>query len=451
MRHHGKLLFLVCSFSIIVTFLLTEIVLTLFFPYNIATIGHVHSKNANTYGWGFDPHETILIGNSDTGETYAAPANNHGWRDKDRTYANHEKAYRILVLGDSTTFGAIVPAEKVYTRILENKLRKAGFNAEIINIAYGGWGTDQQLEALKIEGLKYHPDLVIIQFCTNDLSDNTYFVSSDEKNKNLKPFYYTIDNDDNLVRNNNPYFRKGKIKSFREFLRFIIRKSQILKRAYSLAIRYYVKENDNMGQKKYWISDNQLAQLKLSLNLSHESGIMQLFKKRNNSKITTNEIELAIKRYKHDKNRENILKILEKRWFHQYWSKENYFPKEQKVTALAWRLYFKLILEAKAVIKKYDSTLAVFSDNEIGHYDWDVSWFRVSSDDISKAIYLQHTEIIKKFANENQIDFIENTIPHHRARNDPHPNIEGNEAMAENIYQYLMNNKLSELVSYRKR
>jgi hypothetical protein len=50
----------------------------------IATIGHTSSKNAKKYGWGYSPNESINILDPDKGVKYSAPANNHGWRDKDR-------------------------------------------------------------------------------------------------------------------------------------------------------------------------------------------------------------------------------------------------------------------------------------------------------------------------------------------------------------------------------
>ena len=72
------------------------------------------------------------------------------------------------MLGDSVTYGAIVGQADTYTAVLERKLRANGVDAEVINISYGGWGADQELEALTLEGLAYKPDLVILQFCHND-------------------------------------------------------------------------------------------------------------------------------------------------------------------------------------------------------------------------------------------------------------------------------------------
>src|SRR5262245_31448754 len=176
----------------LIAFACTELILKLFLPVpRPATIGHTASPNALLYGWGFSREEQILLGNPDTGEVYTSVANNHGWRDLDRTFSNPDGKYRILVLGDSVTFGPVVPDDKTYTRILANKLQAAGYNAEVINISEGGWGTDQELEALAQEGVKYKPNLIVLQFDTNDLSDNVFYLR--ESSRGLKPIFYSLD------------------------------------------------------------------------------------------------------------------------------------------------------------------------------------------------------------------------------------------------------------------
>jgi hypothetical protein len=71
----------------------------------------------------------------------------------------------------------------------------------------------QELEALLNDGIKYRPDLVIVQFSTNDVSENNYYICAlnDPHREHLgwKRFYYT-NNDGNLVRNVNPYFKVKK-------------------------------------------------------------------------------------------------------------------------------------------------------------------------------------------------------------------------------------------------
>jgi GDSL-like Lipase/Acylhydrolase family len=138
---------------------------------------------------------------------YTDYANSEGWRDRERTIQRRPNTLRILVLGDSGTYGAIVGQVDTYTAILERKLRANGVDAEVINMSYGGWGTDQELEALTLEGVSYKPDLVILQFCTNDPFDVGYFASNDENTRRLKPFYYELDASGALQRHVNPLFK----------------------------------------------------------------------------------------------------------------------------------------------------------------------------------------------------------------------------------------------------
>src|SRR5205814_1109641 len=113
-------------------------------------------------------HEYVQILDPDTGTVYGDTLNAGGWRDEERTIEKRPGSYRIVAVGDSVTYGAVVAKNDTWTAQLQRKLRDAGMSAEVINIGYGGWSTDQELEALLREGLAYKPDLVVLQFCVND-------------------------------------------------------------------------------------------------------------------------------------------------------------------------------------------------------------------------------------------------------------------------------------------
>jgi hypothetical protein len=65
--------------------------------------------------------------------------------------------FRIVVIGDSNTFGVGVPIEKHFTQLLEGYFR----DLEVINLGVPGFGIDQELLFLQTEGFRYRPDLVI--------------------------------------------------------------------------------------------------------------------------------------------------------------------------------------------------------------------------------------------------------------------------------------------------
>ena len=442
---HPRLVLVIAAFlSLIIALAALELFLKIFFPYEIATIGHVNSKNALTYGWGYNPNEPIRIRNPDTGEMYVTPANNHGWRDKDRDYDNKKNAYRILVLGDSVTFGAVVPADKVYTRLLEEKLNAAGYNAEVINIAYGGWGTDQELEAFEREGIQYQPNLIIIQFCQNDLAGNaTGYQTSKGGNPVLsgegKPFYYLLGKNNELIKKTNPDFLREFVRTWKDRMKVLISKSEILKRLYAVYLNRKFRDDfiPEAQPKKYRIGKTQLEQLQAVLNLANDSPLYLALKGKMDSKLDAEELSSLAKGFGHRKDEETILRIFEDRWFQQYWSKEKYLPKTQNPDSIEWRLYFALMRKIKDTAKNNHAKLAIFPADEIGQLNWNLYWYHVRNDETSKRNFLQYREVLKNFAAQNGIGFIANTIPYQRARHDPHQNIEGNRAMAEDIWKYL--------------
>lgn len=452
-RNERNLLILSILVAMLLPILLTEVLLRIFLPYNIiATIGHITAKNAKIYGWGYNPYDIINILDPDTGETYSSQANSGGWRDKDRTFDNIGNSYRILILGDSLTFGAIVPAEKIYTRILEDRLKSEGYNVEVINISYGGWGTDQEFEALKNEGLKYKPNLVIIQFDANDLTDNTYYLRGYQKD--WKPFYYSLDEHDNLVRNLNPLFAKETFKY--KVRKYVIPQSEILKRLYGAYLRIKLRkiESEHSSEEnnitRYSIDENKIFQIRMAFNLPENDNFISYLRGNIKMNLDKDLILNNIDKYGQTKDKEGILRILENRWFKDYFSPSKYFPEYPDMKSLEWRIYFRIIEEANRLCKQQNTKLAILSSQEVGIYEFARYWYSVSDDEKSKFNGLAYTKIIDEFAQANGIYCIKNIHKWQRARNDPHPNIEGNYAMAENIFLFLKSEMNNELARYKR-
>ena len=89
--------------------------------------------------------------------------NSDNLRDVEHSIDKPPNTYRIVVLGDSMTFGWGVNEEDTWWKILENKLNTNSKNIkyEIINLGVWMYTYDQQYLRLKEKGLKYQPDLVI--------------------------------------------------------------------------------------------------------------------------------------------------------------------------------------------------------------------------------------------------------------------------------------------------
>ncbi|PIQ82238.1 MAG: hypothetical protein COV76_04650 [Candidatus Omnitrophica bacterium CG11_big_fil_rev_8_21_14_0_20_64_10] len=77
---------------------------------------------------------------------------------------------RLLVLGDSISGG-----RNGYPEELE-RLMAADRPARVINGAVGGYGTAQAADRLRLEGVAYHPDWILLQFFYwNDFEDTLLF------------------------------------------------------------------------------------------------------------------------------------------------------------------------------------------------------------------------------------------------------------------------------------
>ena len=177
--------------TFVVCFLISELLLRKFLPIHSFVVGTGDvstAPNAAVYGWGYAPGAEIRQSDADTKETFSSKANSGGWKDVEHELGKSTGSVRILILGDSNTYGH-VPMKDVYPRLLEKLLNDAGCDVEVISMGYGGWGTDQELVALKRSGLAYEPDIVISQFDTNDLIDN---VVSDPNFP--KPFRFEVVN-----------------------------------------------------------------------------------------------------------------------------------------------------------------------------------------------------------------------------------------------------------------
>ena len=98
--------------------------------------------------------------------------NSKGFRGKkDFLYLKNKERLRILILGDSYTFGDEVSDDETYSYYLQEMLP----HTEVINLGVHGYGHDhhdQMLILLKEEGVKYKPDIVILGFIRNDMSRN---------------------------------------------------------------------------------------------------------------------------------------------------------------------------------------------------------------------------------------------------------------------------------------
>jgi lysophospholipase L1-like esterase len=93
----------------------------------------------------------------------------HGFRAPEGEWVKPPGTLRLLVVGDSVTFGMGVPSDSVYTRMLERELQSRVSNVDVVNMGVEGYMAGEELALLKRQGLQRSPDLVVWQFHINDL------------------------------------------------------------------------------------------------------------------------------------------------------------------------------------------------------------------------------------------------------------------------------------------
>lgn len=116
-------------------------------------------------GWSLKPN----LRDEKVFENKILNSNSKGMRGrKEFSYERNSKA-RIIVLGDSFTFGDEVSDNETYPYYLQELL---GSGVEVINMGIRGYGLDQMLLRLEKEGIKYKPDIVLLGFSAFDMERN---------------------------------------------------------------------------------------------------------------------------------------------------------------------------------------------------------------------------------------------------------------------------------------
>jgi hypothetical protein len=96
--------------------------------------------------------------------------NSDGFRGKDYSIEKSQIFFRIIMLGDSEIFSIRLFQTDTLPAQLENLLNQNSrrFRYEVLNFGVEGYNTFQELEMLKSKGLKYKPDLIILNYVLND-------------------------------------------------------------------------------------------------------------------------------------------------------------------------------------------------------------------------------------------------------------------------------------------
>jgi len=110
-----------------------------------------------------------------TNVTWEARFNSFGHRAPE--YPLHlTNATRVLLLGDSFTFGYGLDREHIFAARVEGLLEEqTGREHIVINSGTGGWGTLQEVAYARDHFDVFDPDVVVLTYCDNDVQDDITF------------------------------------------------------------------------------------------------------------------------------------------------------------------------------------------------------------------------------------------------------------------------------------
>lgn len=128
----------------------------------------IYQKSSNPY------LRYELVSNAQFGKV---SINSDGFRGREFTFNKPANTFRIIMLGDSETFSIMLKQEETLSAQLENLLNQGSLNLryEVLNFGVEGYNTFQELEMLKTKGLKYNPDLIILNYVLNDPEPGEYY------------------------------------------------------------------------------------------------------------------------------------------------------------------------------------------------------------------------------------------------------------------------------------
>ncbi|MEE9269539.1 MAG: SGNH/GDSL hydrolase family protein [Candidatus Krumholzibacteria bacterium] len=95
--------------------------------------------------------------------------NQYGYRGEPVELSRHYDKPNIVTLGDSYTFGMGVNDGEEYPRRLAAEL---GGRYNVVNLGNPGWGLTQEVRRYFDFGSLFHPEIVVLQYCSNDPEDN---------------------------------------------------------------------------------------------------------------------------------------------------------------------------------------------------------------------------------------------------------------------------------------
>jgi hypothetical protein len=265
-----------------------------------------------------------------------------------------------------------------------------------------GWGTDQELEALLREGVRYQPDVVAYQFCSNDVTDIVQpGVKPFGVEPKQKPFQYFLGEGGEVVRRELPW-PPGPGPTWQERVKEVLLSSCLL---------------DNL---------NRLRLQALSYWRTGAPGLTAADKERF---VLGN-------------------KVMRPDPVSPYFIYPASTAQETKELRAAWALLEALMLKMKGVAEAHGAEFLVFSASECeAGRRWRLKWDYMQTDGQRDFIssggkqypmdFRWPTKKMDAICRRHGVPFIKPVREYEPFEYDPHANEKGNLAMAEDVVDFL--------------
>lgn len=146
--------------------------------------GWIVDKDLN---WALLPNHTSMRGG------VPCTTNSHGLRDQEIPLDKPAGTYRILVIGDSTVLGFSVSFEKTFPELLEAMLNEESDSTrfDVVNAGVPGYSIYNCFVYLKRDGIRFDPDLIILE---TNFNDRRYIFSQEYEDGEdfYHEFYYRL-------------------------------------------------------------------------------------------------------------------------------------------------------------------------------------------------------------------------------------------------------------------
>lgn len=188
---HSRALLLIRNGLIIIVasvllFILCEVVIRHFWPQDTNTIGPESlAIKDSLLEHRLRPNSRAVVTGPEF--TFEYEIDKDGLRDESNHLSPKPSGLiRILLLGDSMTFGFGNSYDKIWPVIFERKLLETGYNVDVVKAGVPGYDTRQEVLYLERIFAKYNPDTVVLTFLSHDLFSNLP-ISNNESLETLRP------------------------------------------------------------------------------------------------------------------------------------------------------------------------------------------------------------------------------------------------------------------------